>query len=69
MGRKYYYVNGGIEGNTYQEKIVNSYLKSPRFKDRCESLRGAIKRAEEKKQREKEEQDNIKRSTPFNMFE
>jgi len=47
-------VNGDIENNKKYKDIMDKYLKSPRFSDRCVELKKAIREIEIKEKKEKE---------------
>ena len=48
-------VSAGIEGNTYYKNMLDKYLASPRFSDRCKELKKKIEVMEYKKEKLKED--------------
>ena len=61
-------VNGDIENNQKYKKIMDRYLASPVFSQRCKELKEAIKDSEKKKQIKLENEKIIKKPETINMF-
>ena len=61
-------VNGSVESNSYYRNMLDKYLASERFKDRCHDLRKTIERVEKEEAEKRKEKERLKKAETLNMF-